>query len=83
VRLLTELREKAGAMPTSAPGLAMPASRQGGVADDAVSALTNLGYRRPEVQPVVARVIERLGDATPLDALIREALKELAQRVVG
>jgi Holliday junction DNA helicase RuvA len=83
VRLLTELRDKAGAMPTSAPGLSAPASRQGGTADDALSALTNLGYRRPEAQPVVARVVERLGDAAPLDAVIREALKELAQRVAG
>jgi Holliday junction DNA helicase RuvA len=83
VRLLTELREKAGAMPTSAPGLASPTGRPAGVAEDAVSALTNLGYRRPEAQPAVARVVERLGDAAPLDAVIREALKELAQRVAG
>jgi Holliday junction DNA helicase RuvA len=53
------------------------------VAEDAVSALVNLGYRRPEAQPAIARVIERLGDAAPLDAVIREALKELAQRVGG
>ena len=33
-----------------------------GVAEDAISALVNLGYRRPEAQPVVARVIERLGE---------------------
>ncbi len=83
VRLLTELREKAGAMPTSAPGLAVPAFRQGGVTEDAVSALTNLGYRRPEAQPVVARVVERLGDDAALDAVIRESLKDLAQRAPG
>ena len=84
VRLLTELREKAGAMPTSAPGLAVtPTGRPAGVAEDAISALTNLGYRRPEAQPVVARVVERLGDAAALDAVIREALKELAQRATG
>ena len=83
VRLLTELREKAGAMPSSAPGLAIPATRAGTMGEDALSALTNLGYRRPEAQPAVARVIERLGDAAPLDAVIRESLKELAQRVAG
>ena len=54
-----------------------------GVAEDAVSALVNLGYRRPEAQPVVARTIERLGDAAPLDAVIRDSLKELAQRAAG
>ncbi len=83
VRLLTELREKAGAMPTSAPDLAGPAARPGGVAEDAVSALINLGYRRQEAQPVVARVIERLGDGAALDAVIRDALKDLAQRAPG
>ena len=61
VRMLTELRDKAGAMP-SAPGIAAVRRRRGGAGEDAMSALVNLGYRRPEVQPVVARVIERLGD---------------------
>jgi holliday junction DNA helicase RuvA len=83
VRLLTELKEKAGGMPSSAPGLGAPAIRASSLAEDAVSALTNLGYRRPEAQPAVARVVERLGDGAPLDAVIREALKELAQRVAG
>jgi len=80
VRLLTELRDKAGAMP-SAPGLAATApGRLPSMAEDAVSALVNLGYRRPEVLPVVARVMDRLGDAAGVDAVIRESLKELAQR---
>lgn len=82
VRLLTELRDKAGAMPSS-HGIALPPSRAPGVADDALSALLNLGYRRPEAQPAVARVIERLGEGAGLDAVIRDALKELAQRAVG
>ena len=30
-----------------------------------VSALVNLGYRRPEAQPAVARVLDRLGEAPP------------------
>jgi Holliday junction DNA helicase RuvA len=82
VRLLTELREKAGAMPSEHVfSSAEPIAR--GVADDAVSALINLGYRRQEAQPVVARTINRLGDGAPLDALIRDSLKELAQRAVG
>ena len=81
VRLLTELREKAGAMPSSAGAPLQPLAR--GVAEDAVSALINLGYRRPEVLPVVARTIEQLGAAAPLDAVIRDSLKELAQRVTG
>jgi holliday junction DNA helicase RuvA len=82
VRLLTELRDKAGAMP-STPGLAMARPGSPSVADDAISALVNLGYRRPEAQLVVARVVEQLGDEAALDALIRDCLKELAQRAPG
>ena len=81
-RLLTELRDKAGAMPTVA-GIAAASPAAPGLAEDAVSALINLGYRRMEVQPVVARTVGRLGDAAPLDAVIRESLKELAQRASG
>ena len=62
VRLLTELRDKAGAMPSS-PGIAVAPVAPRGAGEDAMSALVNLGYRRMEAQPVVARVIERLGEA--------------------
>ncbi len=51
----------------------------GGVAADALSALLNLGYRRPEAQAAVARVVERLGEGAALDAVIRDSLKELAR----
>ena len=51
-----------------------------GVAGDALSALINLGYRRPEAQATIARVLDRLGDTAALDAIIREALKELSSR---
>ena len=79
VRLLTELREKAGAMPTGigfSPVLPPPV---GGVEADALSALVNLGYRRAEAQPAVARALERLGEGASIDAMIREGLKELAR----
>ena len=67
----------------SAPAFvaSLPSAR--GVAEDAISALLNLGYRRQEVQPVVATVADRLGEAAALDALIRDSLKELAQRASG
>lgn len=81
-RLLTELREKAGAMPTASPGVAA-VPRAAGPAEDALSALTNLGYRRAEAQPVVARVMERLGEEAGLDAVIRGSLRELAERAAG
>ncbi len=79
VRLLTELRDRAGTMP-SGPALqvgAVPAP--GGLAADALSALANLGYRRLEAHPVVARAIESLGEAASLDAVIRNSLRELAR----
>ncbi|HTW28678.1 MAG TPA: Holliday junction branch migration protein RuvA [Acetobacteraceae bacterium] len=79
VRLLTELRERAGAMPAGGDGIPAAAIAPGGAAGDAISALVNLGYRRPEAQAALARVIERLGDDAALDALIRDSLKELAR----
>ena len=78
VRLLTELREKAGAMPTGV-GFTVVRPAPAGTAGDALSALTHLGYRRPEAQAAVAKVLERLGDDLALDAVIRESLKELAR----
>jgi holliday junction DNA helicase RuvA len=78
-RLLSELRDRAGAMPAGA-GVTIPVPvPAGGVAEDALSALVNLGYRRPEAQPAVARVVERLGDQAGIDAVIRDSLKELAR----
>ncbi len=79
VRLLTELRERAGGMPLGEQvSLGIPAQPAGTQAD-AVSALANLGYRRIEAQPAVERVITRLGETAALDAVIRDALKELAR----
>jgi Holliday junction DNA helicase RuvA len=77
VRLLSELREKAGAMPVG-QGLPAPAAPIG-VEADALSALANLGYRRVEAYPVVMRIRERLGDQAGLDAVLRDSLKELAR----
>jgi Holliday junction DNA helicase RuvA len=71
-RVLAELRERVGAMPVGAEGVRLEA--------DALSALANLGYRRAEAAPAVARVVERLGAEAGLDAVLRESLKELASR---
>jgi holliday junction DNA helicase RuvA len=80
-RLLTELKDKVGTMPSSSgPGVTIPAARVVGTAGDALSALVNLGYRRAEAHAAVARVTDRLGEAAALDAIIREALKELSSR---
>ena len=83
IRLLTELKDKTGAMPTSASGVSYTPIAAATPADDALSALVNLGYRRPEAQQTVARVLDRLGDKATLDSLIRDSLKELAQKPAG
>ena len=77
IRLLTELRDKAGAMPTGTGAAFLPPP-QAGVEADAISALLNLGYRRPEASAAVARVLGRLGEGASLDAVLRDSLKELA-----
>lgn len=78
VRILSELRDKVGAMPLGQGFLPAPPLPKG-VAEDVLSALLNLGYRRAEAQPAVARVIERLGEDAELDAVVRDSLKELAR----
>ncbi len=80
-RLLSELREKAGGMPTGAASMAGlgAAAGGGGIEGDALAALSGLGFRRLEAAPVVTRVIERLGDGAGLEAVIRDSLRELAR----
>ncbi|MDE2516584.1 MAG: Holliday junction branch migration protein RuvA [Rhodospirillales bacterium] len=82
-RLALELREKIGAVatgggfvPTPPAASAEPASDP---ARDALSALLNLGYRRAEAEPVIARVAARLGDGAALSEVLRDSLKELAR----
>ena len=77
------------AMQKWAVGRALPEADGSGAGDappppgdasaDAISALTNLGWKRPEAQAAVARVRKRLGDDSTLESLIRECLKDLAQ----
>jgi Holliday junction DNA helicase RuvA len=77
VRILSELRDKAGAMPggTTLPIAALPK----GSAADALSALLNLGYRRPEAEAAIATALTTHGEAAALDILIRAGLKALAK----
>lgn len=91
-RLLTELRDWAGAAakgrgpgvaltpPPGPAGLGAGPVLEAGVENDAVSALLNLGWKRPEAAAAVARVLGRLGDAAPLGAVIRDSLRELSPR---
>ncbi|MCB8876756.1 Holliday junction branch migration protein RuvA [Acidisoma silvae] len=81
-RLALELKEKAGSLPLPialADGIIAPAAAPGGVLDDALSALLNLGYRRPEAQAALNRAAAKLGDAPDVATLIPAALRELAK----
>lgn len=75
-RILSELRDKAPAMPGAA---AMPAAAGGAADADAVAALVNLGYRPTEAHGAVSGAVRTLGPDAPVEALIRAGLRELAQ----
>ena len=80
-RIVTELKDKVGgiALGAAAAIRVAGASAAGGVDEDAVSALVNLGYGRSEAFGAVARAGGRLGQGAPLGDLIRTGLEELSQ----
>lgn len=49
----------------------------GAAAEDAVSALVNLGYPQPRAAKAVEAAVEKLGDGAPLEDLLRQVLKSL------
>jgi len=51
----------------------------GSIESDAISALVNLGIKRPEAQGAITRAGLRLGETATLDALIRDGLREFAR----
>lgn len=78
-RIVRELKDKAGGLALG-PGALMPnAAPAGGAAADAVSALTNLGFRPADASAAVAAANDELGDGATLDALVRLALKKAAR----
>lgn len=80
-RIVAELKDRVGSLPqaqTAPLGIGPVAvASLGGPANDALSALLNLGYARVEAYAAIARVQARLGPDLPVDALVREGLKEL------
>lgn len=80
-RLISELQSKVGELPTTPlvtlPTSASAASTGGGTAEDAVSALVNLGYGRSEAHGAVAKAVASTGEDGDVEALIRLGLKEL------
>lgn len=79
-RIVNELKDKAPLPSGVSPGamLATPAAT-GGTADDAASALLNLGFKPAEAARAVAAARSALGEDAPLDRIIPAALKELTR----
>ena len=81
-RIVTELKDKVAGLelgPAAANGGTRPAVGFGGTADDAVSALVNLGYGRGEAFGAVSQALRDLGGEARVEALITAGLKELSQ----
>ncbi len=83
-RIIGELKDKIGgmdfALAPQSTGAEASASVAGSAAQDAMSALVNLGYRRADALRAVSTVVTQLGDAEAagVQAIIRGALKELS-----
>ncbi len=81
-RLITELKDKVKGVEIVAPATDFNVNNSSN-ASDVLSALENLGYKRSEAAPAVARAIEEEGIASPTTVLIRRALSFLASKING
>ena len=77
-RIVNELKEKAGALPSSGGVGGVAISPAGGASADAVSALENLGFKPATAARAVALAQSELGEGAGESALIRVALKMAA-----
>lgn len=77
-RIVNELKDKAGAVALGGggAGAAVPPS---GAANDAVSAMLNLGFKPAEASNAVNAAHDELGPNATLDALVRLALRKAAK----
>ena len=81
-RIVAELKDKAGAFGTVDPAAMTLAGGEApagsSAAQEAISALINLGYGRPQAATAIAASLKALGEGAETSALIRRGLKELA-----
>ncbi len=84
-RIVSELKDKAPALAVL-PGQEhdghsqdMPANKIPQAAQDAVSALVNLGYQPTRANGVISRALDQVGDTATTQDLIRLGLRELSQ----
>lgn len=76
-RIVNELKDKAGALPSSI-GAAVVAAPAGSATADALSALQNLGFKPAVASAAVAQAVAELGEGAGLNDLVRVALKRAA-----
>lgn len=82
-RIVSELKDKAPVFGHVDPAVAQLAGEDGAKnaprpVQDAISALVNLGYGRPQAAAAIAASVKALGEDAQTSALIRQGLKELA-----
>ena len=79
-RIVNELKDKVGALAGIGGGARLiTGAASGSHAQDAMSALANLGFRPGEAGSAVAQAVEELGPDATLDALVRLALKRASK----
>ena len=80
-RIVNELKDKVGALAGISGGAKLMATgaANGSHAQDAMSALANLGFKPGEAGTAVAQAVEELGPDATLDALVRLALKRASR----
>jgi Holliday junction DNA helicase RuvA len=86
-RIIAELKSKVGGLTlglvkASMEGTTTVSSISGGMTE-AISALTNLGYRRTEALEAVAKSTQILGPDASTEALIRQGLNLLSQNIAS
>lgn len=82
-RITAELKDKMPVVGAVDPAVARLAGEEPAVglptaAQDAIAALVNLGYGRPQAAVAVGSALKALGDGAETQALIRRGLKDLA-----
>ena len=83
-RIVTELKDKVTGLVFQPKGVQVPPGPQpaapadSSVVADAVSALSNLGYKPVDAHGAVARVIGELGEDADVATIVPAALKELS-----
>lgn len=76
-RMILELKDK---VPKAQAAEQETVTAPAGIFDDALSALLNLGYKRPESERTVKRVLHEVGRDGQLEDIIRLSLKYLTGR---